>query len=370
MFPLVILRRVSVLCLVLFIGACSQEEAPAQSTASSDKPTASGAAALANYSADLQQTSVSGLSSGAFMTSQLYMAHSDIMVGAGVIAGGPYLCSRSWPMAAPALTATTTCMNPPSESLGPNLARLLTLTRELAEEESIDPLANLKDDRFYLFSGLSDDTVVSQVVDATRDYFLQLGVPAQQILYSNQINAGHAIITNNDDDTDCAITQSPFINNCQFMQATRILSYLYMDANPPAPTASGELIAFDQRPFLVGELTSMADTGYVYVPEYCQQHSNCRIHVAVHGCKQSYEEIGDAYIRTTGYNPMADTNRLIVLYPQVNVSDLAPLNPLGCWDFWGYSSVDIFQPDFYSRDAPQIKSIYAMIQRLAEEQEE
>ena len=36
------------------------------------------------------QSSVSGLSSGAFMTVQLHLAHSASFTGAGVVAGGPY----------------------------------------------------------------------------------------------------------------------------------------------------------------------------------------------------------------------------------------------------------------------------------------
>ncbi len=37
-------------------------------------------------------TSVSGISSGAYMAGQFQMAHSREVVGAGIIAGGPYGC--------------------------------------------------------------------------------------------------------------------------------------------------------------------------------------------------------------------------------------------------------------------------------------
>lgn len=62
---------------------------------------------------------------------------------------------------------------------------------------------------------------------------------------------------------------------------------------------------------------------------------------------------------------MADANDLIVLYPQVSPSQTLPINPSGCWDFWGYSSFNQVAPDFYSRDAPQIQAIFGMIERLA-----
>ena len=50
---------------------------------------------LGAFNADLSQSSVSGLSSGAFMTVQLHLAHSATFVGAGIIAGGPFRCAES-----------------------------------------------------------------------------------------------------------------------------------------------------------------------------------------------------------------------------------------------------------------------------------
>jgi hypothetical protein len=52
-----------------------------------------------------------------------------------------------------------------------------------------------------------------------------------------------------------------------------------------------------------------------------------------------------------------------VLYPQAQDSQPDPLNPQGCWDFWGYSSKT---HDFYTKDAPQMKAIMAIVDRLGE----
>jgi poly(3-hydroxybutyrate) depolymerase len=65
----------------------------------------------------------------------------------------------------------------------------------------------------------------------------------------------------------------------------------------------------------------------------------CRVHVALHGCKQNYDAIGDRYIQHAGHNEWADTNHLIILYPQTIAGDPVtnfgtPLNPYGCWDWW------------------------------------
>ncbi|MBM97346.1 MAG: poly(3-hydroxybutyrate) depolymerase [Oceanospirillaceae bacterium] len=359
---------------VVGLSACSSnDEATKQTDCEPEKlalETVEKAAPLGSYRVNLAATSVSGLSSGAFMTSQLYMAHSDIMVGAGVIAGGPYLCALSWPLSAPLFTATTTCMNPNATN-APNLPRLEQLTTELAEENKISPINNLIDDRLYVFSGQADETVHPPVVDATVQYFTNMGVPVGSINYDNSVNAGHAIITDHADDVPCAETASPYINNCNFMQSTRIIEQIYPGAQPPAASASGQLIEFDQTEFLPNEITSMSEKGFVYVPNQCAdteanaQNTECKIHIAVHGCQQGYESIGDQYYTTTGYNQMADSNDLIILYPQVSVSHTIPYNPQGCWDFWGYSSYNQFDPDFYTQEAPQIKAIHAMLERMS-----
>jgi hypothetical protein len=54
------------------------------------------------------------------------------------------------------------------------------------------------------------------------------------------------------------------------------------------------------------------------------------------------------------------------LYPQAQISDPIPFNPKGCWDFWGYSSPDRSDPNFYSKQAPQIAAVMGMLERLAQ----
>jgi poly(3-hydroxybutyrate) depolymerase len=57
------------------------------------------AAALSAYNVDPNTLSVSGLSSGGFMSVQLGVAYSNTFnVGFGVFAGGPYDCARNQPV--------------------------------------------------------------------------------------------------------------------------------------------------------------------------------------------------------------------------------------------------------------------------------
>lgn len=321
---------------------------------------------LPAYGADIQKTSVSGLSSGAFMTSQLYMVFSDIMMGAGIVAGGPYLCAKSWAANTLVQNATTTCMNPLTASTGPNTPVLVKHAALLADYGYIDPLKNLQDDHIYIFSGSRDKTVTTTVVNQTREFFKSVGVPEASIQYNKSIAAGHAFVTDNDTDAACALTQPPYINDCDFEQSATILNHIYPGLKPPAAQLGSPIIAFDQSEFIDSAYTSMSDTAYAYVPAACQNGKSCPIHVVFHGCKQGAQVIGDKYYAQTGYNRMAEANDLIMLYPQVQPSTTTPLNPEGCWDFWGYSSPGNPNPDYYTRNAPQLRAIHKMITRLAD----
>jgi poly(3-hydroxybutyrate) depolymerase len=109
----------------------------------------------------------------------------------------------------------------------------------------------------------------------------------------------------------------------------------------------------------------MSKAAYAYIPAACETES-CKVHIAIHGCQQGAAVIGDTYYTATGYNEIADTNKMIVLYPQAEPSDPIPYNPKGCWDFWGYSSENPANPVFYTRESPQMKAIIAMLNRLGE----
>ena len=48
---------------------------------------------LGGYPVDPAQVSAAGISSGAFLANQLHIAHSAHIMGAAMIAGGPYGCA-------------------------------------------------------------------------------------------------------------------------------------------------------------------------------------------------------------------------------------------------------------------------------------
>lgn len=335
---------------------------------------------------DLSQSSVSGLSSGAFMTVQLHLAHSSTFVGAGVIAGGPFRCAESFRAAAIAedsavLNSLYICMNPLIPQAAPNPEKLARNARSCADKGEIDPVSHLADDRIYIFTGSRDEVVNSCVVDTTRRFYELLGVPAANLRYESDVPAGHSIITTNPEDNPLDTNRPPYINQGDFVQSWRILEHIYGPLKPPVERLSGRILRFDQTEFFDGDpRASMSDFGYAYIPKAVEEGAPARVHIALHGCKQGYNYVnyvngrpdlenglpyGNRYFTTTGYNEMADSNNLIILYPQAQGTDNASTqNPEGCWDWWGYTSADARQPDYYSKQAIQIRAIHAMLQRL------
>lgn len=310
--------------------------------------------ALPSYHGDPLQTSVSGLSSGAFMAVQYQVAYSGTVAGAGVVAGGPYYC------AAGSLANTPICMGQ-VPFVPPNPALMVTAAAGFAAAKQIDPLSDLQNARIYVFSGTQDKIVYQQAVDTTVSFFEQAGVPAANVEYVNDVPAGHAFITPTYGNS-CPMNAAPYISHCvvakhQYDQAGALLKQIYGSLKPPAKTLTGQIVPFNQREF-ASAATGMADTGYVYVPKSCAAGAPCRVHVAFHGCKQSASVVGDDFFSKTNYNYWADTNNILVLYPQVNATSV-PYNPDGCWDWFGYTG-----PNYALKSGLQMSAVNAMVGRL------
>ncbi len=300
------------------------------------------------------------------MAVQLHVAWSSRIVGAAVVAGGPYGCAETgwWPRLA---TATTVCMDMAEDYvpfLGPPDPRgSIRLTRDSARRGRIDDPANLADDRVFLFSGGADRTVPAGVVGALRRYYLEF-IPKDRLRLVDDVAAGHgfAVI---EAPLGCGATESPYINDCDYDTARNILEFLYPELVPAGEAASAALVSFDQGLYVDDlEAASMAETGYAYIPQSCREQSGCAVHVALHGCRQSASLIGDAFYRGTGFNRWAETNRIVVLYPQVEPTDgwfgWSP-NPRGCWDWWGYTG-----SAYLEREAPQMAGVMRMIEALTD----
>lgn len=318
--------------------------------------------------AQIDATSVSGISSGAYMAGQFEMAHAKIVVGAAIIAGGPYGCSQS--IFAEALPTPGTEFLNLSKAINGCMLNNLALwgvadpntladkARTRADRGEIDPIQDVLGDRVYLFTGTQDRTVVPAIVKSAAEFYSALGLPKDNIKLIETVPAGHAFVTP-DKGGACDRSQSPYVVDCDYDQAEALLTHIYGKLEAPSTSAQGSWVEFDQRPF-TQDLSpdGMADSGVIYIPEACKSQTGCRIHVAYHGCAQNREMVGDTFIKETGFARWADTNRIIVLFPQTQTT---PLNPQGCWDWWGYTG-----SGYLTRRAPQIIAVFRMIEALGQ----
>jgi poly(3-hydroxybutyrate) depolymerase len=316
---------------------------------------------------DAAAVSVSGISSGGYMALQYHVAHAASIMGAGILAGGPYACAGDgfpWNL----LTVYRHCMDMPGPIpfLGPpNVNQLVATTRARADRGSIDDPAELRRARVYLFSGSLDRLVPFPVMEAARQYYAAF-LPADAIHFETGVAAAHAMVTLAFGNA-CETSDTPFINDCDYDAAGNLLQQIYGPLRPPVP-AEGRVVAFDQRPFATAA-DGLAVTGYLYVPAACSGAGagHCRLHVAFHGCQQTAAMIGDAFYRDAGYNGWAEANAIVVLYPQAAAVTRSFLgltlpwpNPMACWDWWGFTG-----SDYALQSGRQIAAVKAMVDRLA-----
>lgn len=290
------------------------------------------------------QMTVSGLSSGGYMANQFHLAYSDKVTGAGIIAAGPYGCAQN-----SIAVALEHCFN--KDSSTPDLAKSAAeLTKQVAEGR-IAALANLKNSPVFLFHGTADKTVHAKVSDALATQYQQLGANVQYVHDKAFSHHFPTLATG----TDCAVSEAPFLGACGYDAAGALLTHLYPGLQEKAKTAAGQLFELDQQALAGPTASTLGKTGFVYIPQTCASGASCRLHISFHGCKQYAAAVGDAYARGTGLNEWADTNQIVVLYPQTEKSAMAPFNPNGCWDWWGYTDAN-----YANQQGPQIKAVIAL----------
>jgi len=323
---------------MLAATACGREAA----TAAQD-------ARLSPRPIDPASVTVSGASAGGYMAGQFHVAYSGLVQGAAIIAAGPYRCAEG-----SLRHGLGRCMKGEEEI---PTARLIEETSQLALDGAIDPIAGLADDRVWIFHGAADPFVGVAVADALETYYRALVTP-EAVVRVEHPQAGHTFPTADPTAPACTVVEEPYIGNCGLDGARTLLGHLYGDlADGRAPRPAG-LIEFDQRPYAeAAGSAGLADRGWLFVPQDCEAagEARCRLHVVFHGCKQGASFIGDAFIRRSGFLEAAEANRVVLLFPQVEPS-FQPLNPNGCWDWWGYEG-----EDYATRSGVQMRAVRAMI---------
>ncbi|CAF1184393.1 unnamed protein product [Adineta steineri] len=347
---------------------------------------------------------VSGFSSGGAMATQLHFALSNDISGCGVLAGPPYYCGGNG-------MTMAICLNGPASFI--SVSAMQTALNSNALYRNIDSLSNIRNDPVYAFSGKYDTVVLPGIATLNEQLYTRFGA---NVKTNFNMLAHHGFPTDNFGGKCDELNKPNFINNCNFNLAYDMLNHLYggnllkPDRNSQT-SLTGNMFLFDQVGFMNTPLslitsqnpssiksqwieknmilyslrngeqptlnlfnltianaseirTTMARSslsgfdkqGFVYFPSACIRGQKCSIHVALHGCQMGKSYIGDVFVTKAGYLEVAELNNIIVIFPQILASTAFPINAMGCWDFWGYSSIY-----YATRSGPQISGIKKMI---------
>ena len=326
--------------------------------------------ALPKLRIDLAETTVSGISSGAYMAVQMGVVKSRLVRGVAATAGGPYMCATNGDVGS-STAAVSRCMQ--GDPMMPPAAtdRLVdasdgTFTysfqgkaqrdvERMAKGQRIDPLGGIGRQAIWVFHGYNDGIVKLPVSQALVGWYtgrhpngrsasgMTARLPASQVFHKDDLNAGHAQISTactGSHCNPCDVQGGAFINSCPlpaqapYDAAGSALQMFYGRlTRTGTDSLGGRFLSFGQQPYLklidgktpvkASDEIAMGEEGYLYVPKACEDGSTtCRLHIAFHGCMQSATDMGrvtgrrDYFARNAGVNEWADQNRIVVLYPQ------------------------------------------------------
>lgn len=275
---------------------------------------------------DTDRITVSGISAGGQMAHQLHISYSDLFSGAGIIASGPFGCADG-----SLATAMARCMGKIDEPMP--VTALVDGIKSAQGEGLVADTNNLADDPVWIFHGTLDTTVAAEVNDATGALYAKF-VPGSQITYVNDVAAAHNFPARGRGNA-CTAMLAPFVGDCDYDAAGEILTHMYAGMKTPESEPEAALKTVD----LPGAANAgLSDTAYLFIPPVCVDgEQDCALHLVLHGCAQSAVQVGTDFIQQSGYLSWAQTNDIILAFPQVVPGTL---NPYACWDWWGYTGAD------------------------------
>lgn len=325
-------KRIALLALLVTLAGCG---------GGSDAPPAAPVAGI--DAAVKSRTSVSGVSAGGFMAVQSHVALADRIGGVAAVAAGPYHCAQG-----DVQIALSRCMTGDGLEVEP----LVRFTEVAADAGGIAPVADLESARVWIFHSPADSVVAPAAGRALADFYRAF-VPAGRVVLVDDIETAHGWPTL-ESGAACLEWGGDYINSCDYDTAGMILRHLHGDLDARAPKANPDNLVEADFSTYFGKGSHVAETGYLYVPDACRGDAReCGLHVAFHGCVQGAEFIEDRFASQSGFNEWAETNKLIIAYPQVEKS---LFNPKGCWDWWGYTD-----DDYDLRTGKQVAGVAALV---------
>ena len=285
-----------------------------------------------------QKPSISGISSGGFMSVQMATIFSSRFSGVGTVAGGFFYCAQNhlqdkieegqknilmgsrnllsfeatsqfyaaganlfidtsekekWfapKKENPIYQAVGVCMANPAQATLPDLNKMAAA----GKIDSTDTLKNLK---AYIYQGSSDTVVNKDMISQLTSFYINNGIADSQIK-TTLGTGGHNFPTDKEGLNDCKEQDIPYISSCGMDIAKEILEHTTGKSLVKSTVKREHLYMVDQTLDLKNKAhsedkwiqpsMSLAPYGYLYAPEQCLNNpASCTVHVALHGCKMS-----------------------------------------------------------------------------------
>ena len=238
---------------------------------------------------DIDTLTLSGFSSGSFISHQLHIVYSEMVKGVGLHEGGPYF---SW-----------TDHN-----------KRVAFSEKFAKNGGIDPLSNLQDAPVYITSGSNDHICTKEKQENQKRFYEHYGANVNFVKTEfNHLIPVDKEVSENWPLRSCNNAPIASLVNCKFDLAGNILRFIYENLDKHFRLKDkiddwkslGVLRKYDQHEFVPSHIVEDGFSdfgGYVYYPHFCVQDGNkCKIHVFFHGCTNSAERRGQDMIRDAGF---------------------------------------------------------------------
>ena len=281
------------------------------------------------------------------MAGQFHVAFSELLVGAGIVAGGPYDCAEGQ-----LAVALNRCMD---TALGvPDPAQLHRKAETLAEDGRIDPLSGLRGDRVYSVRGYRGRDRGARGRRA-GGRVLSPGRPAGSRDRVGRRRAGGARLRHRG--RGQCLRRRPGARSSTTATTTRRARSSSTSTGPCSrrPRRRPARWSRSTRPSSCPRRPATAwprpasSTCRRAAPR--APSAGCTSPSTAAGRRPSWSARPSS--TGAGYNRWADSNRLILLYPQAHAT---ALNPNACWDWWGYDD-----PDYMTRSGRQMAAVRAML---------
>ncbi len=283
---------------------------------------------------------ISGISSGAFMATQMGTIYSSEFSGVGSVAGGFFYCAQNhmqekikegqkypflgqknlflfepssdffldaimgkiftslhpnhkWVIPSaknPIYQAVSICLRNPILANSPDLT-------EFAKKGLIDNPDQIKNQKIYIYQGDHDQVVQPRMAQRLEEFYIEHQVASSQIKVKT-LPGGHNFPTAKPGLNECQNQAIPYVSSCKFNLAEDMLQHILGQKLFSRKANLANLYRIDQNLEPVNEnlkpedwkspANSLGAYGYLYASKKClDSPASCQLHVALHGCEMS-----------------------------------------------------------------------------------